>query len=131
MTLYALDGVAPSLPEDGDVWVAPDANIIGHIILEDEANIWFGATLRGDNEPIVIGAPVPCQALSTIGASQPCLPIAPPPHQPKAKQATAVSAATATSAAAATSGAPATSAAVPSEATPVDNPAASSAPTPQ
>ena len=30
-------------------------------------------------EPIVIGGPVPCQALSTIGASQPCLPIAPPP----------------------------------------------------
>ncbi len=29
-------------------------------------------------EPIVIGGPVPCQALSTIGASQPCLPIAPP-----------------------------------------------------
>lgn len=47
-------------------------------------------------EPIVIGGPVPCQALSTIGASQPCLPIAPPPHQPKAKQATAVSAATPT-----------------------------------
>ena len=89
-------------------------------------------------EPIVIGGPVPCQALSTIGASQPCLPIAPPPHQPKAKSAAAVSAATATRAAAAASGAPATSAAVPSEATPVDNPAAASAapatgsaPTPQ
>ncbi len=50
-------------------------------------------------EPIVIGGPVPCQALSTIGASQPCLPIKPPSHQPKAKPAAVVSAATAASAA--------------------------------
>lgn len=71
-------------------------------------------------EPIVIGGPVPCQALSTIGANQPCLPIKPPSHQPKAKPAAMVSAATA-------SGALATSAAVPSEAPPVDNPAATSA----
>ncbi|MBQ4679518.1 SanA/YdcF family protein [Aeromonas dhakensis] len=75
-------------------------------------------------EPIVIGGPVPCQALSTIDASQPCLPIKPPSHQPKAKPAAMVSAATATSAATPTS-----SAAVPSEATPVDNPAAASAAT--
>ena len=55
MTLYALDGVAPSLPEDGDVWVAPDANVIGKVILGSGVSIWFGATLRGDNEPITIG----------------------------------------------------------------------------
>ncbi|MFZ1662851.1 MAG: gamma carbonic anhydrase family protein [Paracoccaceae bacterium] len=51
--IYTLDGIAPQLGTG--VWVAPDANIIGHIILEDEANIWFGATLRGDNEPIRVG----------------------------------------------------------------------------
>jgi len=51
--IYSLDGIAPQLGTG--VWVAPDANIIGHIILEDEANIWFGATLRGDNEPIRVG----------------------------------------------------------------------------
>lgn len=55
MTLYALDGVAPSLPADGDVWVAPDANVIGKVILGSGVSIWFGATLRGDNEPITIG----------------------------------------------------------------------------
>jgi|GEM_PF-149785 SanA protein len=81
-------------------------------------------------EPIVIGGPVPCQALSTIGASQPCLPIAPPPHKPKAKPAAAVSAATATSAAAATSSALATSAAAPNEVTVADKPAITSAATP-
>ncbi|MGY3959369.1 SanA/YdcF family protein [Aeromonas popoffii] len=49
-------------------------------------------------EPIVIGGPTPCQTLSTIGASQPCLPIPPvahkPPLAPAASTATATSAAT-------------------------------------
>ena len=55
MTLYALDGHAPQTPEDGDFWVAPDANVIGQVVLESGASVWFGSTLRGDNEPIVIG----------------------------------------------------------------------------
>ena len=55
MTLYTLDGISPALPEDGDYWVAPDANVIGNIVLHSGASIWFGSTLRGDNEQIVIG----------------------------------------------------------------------------
>ena len=55
MTIYALDGVAPEFPENGDCWVAPDANLIGRVILEAGASVWFGATLRGDNEPIRVG----------------------------------------------------------------------------
>ncbi|MBK5923498.1 gamma carbonic anhydrase family protein [Rhodovulum sulfidophilum] len=55
MTLYTLDGVAPTLPEDGDVWIAADANVIGKVILEVGVSVWFGATLRGDNEPITVG----------------------------------------------------------------------------
>lgn len=55
MTLYALGDLKPQLPEDGDFWVAPDANLIGQIIVNSGASVWFGATLRGDNEPIVIG----------------------------------------------------------------------------
>lgn len=53
--IYALDGVAPQLP-DGDFWVAPDANLIGDVRLAKGCSIWFGAVLRGDNEAIVIGA---------------------------------------------------------------------------
>ena len=53
MTLYALDGHAPRCHDD--TWVAPDANVIGHVVLEDGASVWFGATLRGDNEPIAVG----------------------------------------------------------------------------
>ncbi|MEM8732317.1 MAG: gamma carbonic anhydrase family protein [Pseudomonadota bacterium] len=54
MTIYALNGVHPVLHED--TWVAPDANLIGNIALHEAASVWFGSTLRGDNEPIVIGA---------------------------------------------------------------------------
>ena len=54
MTLYALDGHAPRI--DDDSWVAPDANLIGKVVLEAGASVWFGCTLRGDNEEIRIGA---------------------------------------------------------------------------
>jgi len=54
--IYALDGTAPVLPESGDYWVAPDANLIGRIVLEEAASVWFGCTLRGDNEEIRVGA---------------------------------------------------------------------------
>ncbi|SEK27030.1 Carbonic anhydrase or acetyltransferase, isoleucine patch superfamily [Roseovarius nanhaiticus] len=56
MSLYALNGVAPSLPENGDVWVAPGAHVIGHVVLETASSVWFCATLRGDNEVIHVGA---------------------------------------------------------------------------
>lgn len=55
MTLYQLDGVAPQTPEDGDYWVAPDANVIGNVRIGSGVGIWFGATIRGDTESIVIG----------------------------------------------------------------------------
>ena len=55
MTLYVLDGAAPELPEDGDCWVAPSADVIGKVKLESGASVWFGAVVRGDNELITIG----------------------------------------------------------------------------
>ncbi|MEC9102786.1 MAG: gamma carbonic anhydrase family protein, partial [Pseudomonadota bacterium] len=55
MTLYALDGIAPVTPEDGDFWIAPDANVIGRVVMESATSVWFGCTLRGDNEEIRIG----------------------------------------------------------------------------
>jgi len=54
MTLYMLDGHSPKIARD--TWVAPDANLIGQVVLEEAASVWFGCTLRGDNEEIVIGA---------------------------------------------------------------------------
>lgn len=51
--IYKLDGVAPDLAVDS--WAAPDANLIGKVVLENGASVWFGATLRGDNEEIRVG----------------------------------------------------------------------------
>ncbi|PWK62680.1 gamma carbonic anhydrase family protein [Roseicyclus mahoneyensis] len=52
--IYALDGTAPDIHPD--TWVAPGAHVIGRVALEEGASIWFGVTLRGDNEVIRIGA---------------------------------------------------------------------------
>lgn len=56
MPTYTLDGAAVELPDEGDYFIAPGAYLIGKVVLEPMATIWFGAVLRGDNEPIRIGA---------------------------------------------------------------------------
>jgi carbonic anhydrase/acetyltransferase-like protein (isoleucine patch superfamily) len=53
VSLYQLGPIAPQLGRN--VWVAPNASVIGDIRLADEASVWFGAVLRGDNDPIVVG----------------------------------------------------------------------------
>lgn len=55
MTIYALDGISPDLPEEGSYWIAPDAAVIGKVRLLRNASVWFGAVLRGDNEWITVG----------------------------------------------------------------------------
>ena len=55
MPLYALDDVAPELPRGGRYWVAPDAHVIGRVRLGEDASVWFGSVLRGDNELIDLG----------------------------------------------------------------------------
>lgn len=50
---YTLGGQAPEVGVGA--WIAPSASVIGKVVLEDGANIWFGAVLRGDNEVIWIG----------------------------------------------------------------------------
>jgi len=54
MTLYSLDGVAPNQTA-GFSWVAPTASVIGNVIIGENVGIWFGTTIRGDNEVIEIG----------------------------------------------------------------------------
>ena len=51
--IYALDGLRPEIGRD--VWIAPGAHVIGKVALEDEVGVWFGVTIRGDNELIRIG----------------------------------------------------------------------------
>lgn len=56
MPLYALGPIAPDLPAQGRCWIAPDAQVLGHVRLGLDASVWFGAVIRGDNELIDIGA---------------------------------------------------------------------------
>ena len=54
MPLYAFGGQAPQIADDA--WVAPSADLIGDVRLASGASAWFGAAIRGDNTPILIGA---------------------------------------------------------------------------
>jgi carbonic anhydrase/acetyltransferase-like protein (isoleucine patch superfamily) len=54
MAVYQLDLLVPRVA--ASAWVADSAQVIGNVELGDEASIWFGAILRGDNEPMRIGA---------------------------------------------------------------------------
>ncbi len=52
--IWSLDGIAPDIYPDA--WVAPGAQLIGNVVIEAGASVWFGAVLRGDNEEIRLGA---------------------------------------------------------------------------
>jgi carbonic anhydrase/acetyltransferase-like protein (isoleucine patch superfamily) len=54
MSVYRLGKDAPELA--ASAYVAPNASVIGKVVLAERATVWFGATLRGDNETISIGA---------------------------------------------------------------------------
>ncbi|MEP6269800.1 MAG: gamma carbonic anhydrase family protein [Paracoccaceae bacterium] len=53
MTIYALGEHIPNI--GADTWVAPDANLIGQVVLEEGASVWFGTTIRADHEEIRVG----------------------------------------------------------------------------
>lgn len=55
MPFHALAGEAVATPGEGRCWVAPNAILIGKVRLAAMASVWYGAVLRGDNEPIVVG----------------------------------------------------------------------------
>lgn len=66
MPLYALDDIEPELPRDGRFWIAPDAHVIGRVRLGQDASVWFGSVLRGDNELIDLGERVNIQEGSML-----------------------------------------------------------------
>ena len=51
--IYDLDGSAPDV--DAGAWIAPGCHVIGNVTVMDLASVWFGTTIRGDNERITIG----------------------------------------------------------------------------
>lgn len=55
MAIYELDGQTPELPAKDKYFIADTAVVIGRVRLKENASIWFGSVLRGDNEWIEIG----------------------------------------------------------------------------
>lgn len=55
MPLYAIADAVPQTPGSGNFWVAPSAQVMGRVILKENASVWYGAVIRGDNDPIEIG----------------------------------------------------------------------------
>ena len=56
MSVYSLGDSKPQLPPEGEYWIAPNATVLGDVILLRDASVWFGVVARGDNDPITIGA---------------------------------------------------------------------------
>ena len=72
MPLYALGDFSPLLAEGA--WAAPSADLIGDVRLGARASVWFGAVLRGDNTPLVLGVETNFQD-GAIGHSDPGFPL--------------------------------------------------------
>ena len=53
-TIYELGNMKPTLPENNDFWIAPSAFVIGNVIMKEGTSVWFGTTIRGDNETVTI-----------------------------------------------------------------------------
>jgi carbonic anhydrase/acetyltransferase-like protein (isoleucine patch superfamily) len=64
MAVYELDGVAPQL--GAGAWVADSAQVIGKVVMGENASVWFGVVARGDNETITIGRNTNVQDLSAL-----------------------------------------------------------------
>ena len=68
--IWELDGIAPQLA--ADAWVASDAQVMGRVVLEDGASVWWGAVLRGDNEEIRVGRGSNIQDLCVLHTDPGC-----------------------------------------------------------
>ncbi len=72
MPLYAIEGVEPTLAHTS--WAAPSADLIGDVRLSSGASVWFGAVIRADNTPILIGEDSNVQD-GAVGHSDPGAPL--------------------------------------------------------
>ena len=72
MPLYSLDEPKPQIGPGA--WIAPSADLIGDVRVGARASVWFGAVIRADNTPIVIGEESNIQD-GAIGHSDPGVPL--------------------------------------------------------
>ncbi len=72
MPLYSIGLSSPRLGQDA--WAAPSADLIGDVRLAARASVWFGAVIRADNTPIIVGEESNIQD-GAIGHSDPGYPL--------------------------------------------------------
>ena len=72
MPVYSLGEKSPQLPDKGNCWVAPNAHVIGNVILGIDVGVWFGSVLRGDNDLIKIGNETNIQENTIIHVDPDC-----------------------------------------------------------
>lgn len=53
MPLFSFEGVSPTVHPEA--WIAPTATLIGDVVVERGASVWYGAVVRADLGRIVIG----------------------------------------------------------------------------
>ena len=54
--IYELGEMKPTLPNNSDFWIAPNSFVIGNVIMKEGTSVWFGTTIRGDNEIVTINS---------------------------------------------------------------------------
>ena len=69
-TIYELGNMKPTLPENNDFWIAPSAFVIGNVIMKEGTSVWFGTTIRGDNETDVPSFIITLPITNALGAIQ-------------------------------------------------------------
>ena len=55
MNVFGIEDAKPTLPSQGDYWIAPNAYVMGNVELRKNASIWYGAVVRGDVDRVIIG----------------------------------------------------------------------------
>ena len=69
MPLYSLDGIAPSVHPGA--FIAPTATLVGEVIVEEGASIWYNVVLRADYSPIYVRAGANVQDGSVLHGTPP------------------------------------------------------------
>ena len=64
MAVYEINGMKPTL--DPTTWVAESAEVVGNVHFGANTSVWFGAIIRADNEPMVIGEGTNIQEASVL-----------------------------------------------------------------
>ncbi|MEQ1594838.1 MAG: gamma carbonic anhydrase family protein [Casimicrobium sp.] len=64
MAVYEINGLTPTL--DATTWIAESAEVVGNVHFGANTSVWFGAIIRADNEPMLIGEGTNIQEASVL-----------------------------------------------------------------